>query len=124
MHPCQIEIKTRNFFKVFFDTKRFVTRVCIAMDTGLLRTSVHKTSSLEIFLDTQIHVMDFWHCFKYFDLELDRYILDHNSQTVTFCDDYASLTTRDQEQENFFQFSLVPSDLKDFILPTGYPGKQ
>lgn len=68
--------------------------------------------------------MDFWHCFKYFDLELYRYILDRNSQTVTFCDEYASLTARDQEQENFLQFSLIPSALKDFIFPTGYPGKQ
>lgn len=68
--------------------------------------------------------MNLWLWFKYFDLELDRYILDHDSQTVTFCDEYTSLTTRDQEQENFLQFSLVPSALKDFILPTGYPGKQ
>ncbi|XP_042465310.1 protein root UVB sensitive 5-like isoform X1 [Zingiber officinale] len=59
---------------------------------------------------------------RYQDGTAKRYILDHDSQTVTFCDEYTSLTTRDQEQENFLQFSLVPSALKDFILPTGYPG--
>ncbi|WOL14951.1 protein root UVB sensitive 5 [Canna indica] len=59
---------------------------------------------------------------RYQDGTAKRYFLDDSSQLLTSSDEYTSLTGGVQEQEKFSEFSLIPSTLKDFILPAGFPG--
>ncbi|XP_064937976.1 protein root UVB sensitive 5-like isoform X2 [Musa acuminata AAA Group] len=59
---------------------------------------------------------------RYQDGTAKRYIWDDNSQLLTFRDEFGALTNGVQDEESLSQFSLIPSILKEFVLPAGFPG--
>ncbi|URE24553.1 hypothetical protein MUK42_05856 [Musa troglodytarum] len=59
---------------------------------------------------------------RYQDGTAKRYIWDDNSQLLTFRDEFGALTDGVQDEGSLSQFSLIPSILKEFVLPAGFPG--
>lgn len=68
-------------------------------------------------------MLKYWLYILCLNSELDRYIWDDNSQLLTFRDEFGALTNGVQDEESLSQFSLIPSILKEFVLPAGFPGR-
>lgn len=83
---------------------------------------VNSTSSLQSDMNT------YWslNCLTMLVLiSMDRYVIDNDSEMKMFLEEHVPTTSRSQDLDiSGMELSWLPKVIKDFVLPSGFPGNK